>query len=105
MRQLQTSVSSESQHVGNAIERFSSIPRKFKRGKESLEGHLRGVLANLTPEEVNEDRLKFAQQLMDEADEDFDAWTFSDTLRVQNVAMMSTTLRVLGVNVSLKYSR
>ena len=37
-----------------------------------LEGHLRGVLTALTPEEVNEDRLKFAGALLEEAEVDFD---------------------------------
>lgn len=92
-------ISSESQHVGNAIERFlGRDPREIQRvGKESLEGHLRGVLANLTPEEVNEDRLKFAQQLMDEADEDFDKLGLSlDTLKIQNVADDVNYLESLG---------
>ena len=92
-------ISSESKHVGNAIERFlGRDPREIQRvGKESLEGHLRGVLANLTPEEVNEDRLKFAQQLMDEADEDFDKLGLSlDTLKIQNVADDVNYLESLG---------
>lgn len=92
-------VSSKSQHVGNAIERFlGRDPREIQRvGKESLEGHLRGVLANLTPEEVNEDRLKFAQKLMDEADEDFDKLGLAlDTLKIQNVADDVNYLESLG---------
>jgi flotillin len=92
-------VSSESDHVGNAIERFlGRDPREIQRvGKESLEGHLRGVLANLTPEEVNEDRLKFAQMLMDEADEDFDKLGLAlDTLKIQNVADDVNYLESLG---------
>ena len=92
-------ISSESEHVGNAIERFlGRDPREIQRvGKESLEGHLRGVLAKLTPEEVNEDRLKFAHQLMDEADEDFDKLGLAlDTLKIQNVSDDVNYLESLG---------
>jgi flotillin len=54
--------------------------------KDTLEGNLRGVLATLTPEEVNEDRLKFAQQLIEEADEDLKKLGLElDTLKIQNV--------------------
>ena len=50
----------------------SSIARLSRSAiaKETLEANLRGVLATLSPEEVNEDRLKFSQQLIDEADDD-----------------------------------
>jgi flotillin len=44
------------------------------------------VLATLTPEEVNEDRLKFAQRLIEEADEDLKKLGLElDTLKIQNV--------------------
>ena len=92
-------ISSESKHVGNAIERFlGRDPIEIQRvGKESLEGHLRGVLANLTPEEVNEDRLKFAEKLMLEADEDFDKLGLAlDTLKIQNVSDDVNYLESLG---------
>ncbi len=61
-------VSSKPDRVKNAIERFMGRdPLEIQRvAKETLEGHLRGVLARLTPEEVNEDRLKFAQELTGE---------------------------------------
>ena len=52
----------------NADERFLGRDRAELRSvaKETLEGTLRGVLATLTPEEVNEDRLKFAESLRDD---------------------------------------
>ncbi len=58
--------------IENSLERFLGRPMEFVRqiAKETLEANLRGVLATLTPEEVNEDRLKFAQTLIDEADDD-----------------------------------
>ena len=54
--------------------------------KETLSANLRGVLATLTPEEVNEDRLKFAAQLLEEADQDLQKLGLQlDTMKVQNV--------------------
>ena len=82
-------VSSNPSRVKYAIERFMGRdPLEIQRvGKETLEGHLRGVLARLTPEEVNEDRLKFAQELTAEADEDFVKLGLDlDVLKIQNVS-------------------
>ncbi|MEC7984079.1 MAG: SPFH domain-containing protein [Myxococcota bacterium] len=92
-------VSSDQEHVANAIERFlGRDPTEIQRvGKETLEGHLRGVLARLTPEEVNEDRLKFASNLVEEADEDFDKLGLTlDTLKIQNVSDDANYLESLG---------
>ncbi len=55
--------------------------------KETLEGNLRGVLATLTPEEVNEDKIKFAQSLLDEAEDDLRRLGLElDTLKIQDVS-------------------
>ena len=92
-------VSSDEKIIGNAIERFlGQDSKEIQRvGKETLEGHLRGVLATLTPEEVNEDRLKFAQALMDEADTDFDKLGLHlDTLKIQNVTDSTNYLESIG---------
>ena len=81
-------VSSSPNVLRNAIERFlGRDPAEIRRvAKETLEGHLRGVLAQLTPEEVNEDRLKFAEALLHEAGEDFHKLGIAlDTLKIQNV--------------------
>jgi flotillin len=75
--------------VKNAVERFLGRDKSEIRrvAKETLEGHLRGVLATLTPEEVNEDRLKFANALVDEAEDDFKRLGLQlDTLKIQNVS-------------------
>jgi flotillin len=54
--------------------------------KETLSANLRGVLATMTPEEVNEDRMKFAAQLLEEADQDLQKLGLQlDTLKIQNV--------------------
>jgi flotillin len=58
--------------IGNAIERFLGRPRDEIRSvaKQTLEGHLRGVISTLTPEQMNSDRIQFAQSLADEAEHD-----------------------------------
>ncbi len=72
----------------NSVERFLDVPQTeiAAIAKETLEANLRGVLATLTPEEVNEDRLKFAQTLIDEADDDMKTLGLElDVLKIQNV--------------------
>ena len=74
--------------INNAIERFlgRDVGELKRVSKETLEGHLRGVLATLTPEEVNEDRLKFSKALMSEAIDDFAKLGLHlDTLKIQSV--------------------
>jgi flotillin len=75
--------------ISNAIERFLGKPRhEVERvAKETLEGNLRGVLATLTPEEVNQDRVKFAQSLLHEALADLKKLGLVlDTLKIQHVS-------------------
>lgn len=82
-------ISSDPVIVGNAIERFlGRDPNEIRRvAKETLEGHLRGVLARLTPEQVNEDRLRFAAELTSEGEEDLQKLGIHlDTLKIQHVA-------------------
>jgi flotillin len=81
-------VSSNEIEVLNAIERFLGRGREELRkvARETLEGTLRGVLATLTPEEVNENRLKFAQVLADDVVDDFKKLGLGlDTLKIQHV--------------------
>jgi flotillin len=82
-------VSSNKRTRNNAIERFLGRDTSEIRqvAKESLEGHLRGVVARMTPEQVNEDRLKFAEELVNEAGEDLNKLGLTlDTLKVQSVS-------------------
>ncbi len=75
--------------LDNAIERFlgSSREQIMAVAKEILEGNLRGVLATLTPEEVNQDKIKFAQSLLTEAEEDLQRLGLElDTLKIQDVS-------------------
>lgn len=81
-------ISSEDSVLENAIERFLGRNREEIRrvGKETIEGVLRGVLARLTPEQVNEDRLKFVQALSDDAEDDLRKIGLKlDTLKIQSV--------------------
>ncbi len=85
--------------IGNAIERFLEKPRQDieRVAKETLEGNLRGVLATLTPEEVNQDRVKFAQSLLHEADADLKKLGIVlDTLKIQHVSDDKGYLDSLG---------
>lgn len=82
-------ISSDRRIIGNAIERFlGQDPSSLRRvAQESLEGHVRGIIARMTPEEVNEDRLKFADELVTEATEDFERLGLQlDTLKIQSVS-------------------
>lgn len=82
-------ISSDPIVIGNAIERFQGRdPNEIRRvAKETLEGHLRGVLARLTPEEINEDRLKFADELSTESELDLKKLgVHLDTLKIQHVS-------------------
>ncbi len=81
-------VSSVEGLLQNSVERFLDVPQSdiAAIAKETLEANLRGVLATLTPEEVNEDRLKFAQTLIEEADDDIKTLGLElDVLKIQNV--------------------
>lgn len=75
--------------LNNAMERFLGKPREelVRIAKETLEGNLRGVLATLTPEEVNEDKVAFAESLLAEAAQDLNRLGLQlDTLNIQNVS-------------------
>lgn len=74
--------------VHHAIERFLGKPREQIRSvaKETLEGTLRGVLALMTPEEVNHDRQKLADNLKSEVADDLGQMGLSvDTFKIQHV--------------------
>jgi flotillin len=87
-------ISSNRLVLNNAIERFlDSDPNELRRvAKETLEGHLRGVVADLTPEQVNEDRLKFAESLTRESEQD-----------LNKLGLHLDTLKILHVNDELGY--
>lgn len=74
--------------IHNALERFLGKSREEIReiARETLEGNLRGVLATLTPEQVNQDKEAFAAKLAEEAEHDLSRiGLVLDTLKIQNV--------------------
>jgi len=82
-------LSSDPVLVRNAVERFlgTGMEQISLVAQQTLEGVLREVLAQLTPEEVNEDRLKFAETLIKNAKDDFDTLGLElDVLKVQHVS-------------------
>lgn len=82
-------VAGEEPTIHNAIERLLGKSRKEIESiaKETLEGNLRGVLASLTPEQVNEDKMAFAKSLLDEAEDDLEQMGLVlDTLQIQNIS-------------------
>ncbi|NER26301.1 MAG: flotillin family protein, partial [Symploca sp. SIO1C4] len=82
-------ISSDPSIVGNAIERFLDHDRSeiTRVARETLEGNLRGVVANLTPEELNEDRLSFAERIAQDVSRDLAKLGLQlDTLKIQSVS-------------------
>lgn len=92
-------IASADSAVRNAVERFlGASPSQIAiAAQQTLEGVLREVVSQLTPEEVNEDRLKFAESLMDNARDDLDKLGLElDVLKVQHVADDQHYLANLG---------
>lgn len=94
--------------LNNAIERFLGKTRSeiMRVAKETLEGNLRGVLAQLTPEEVNQDKTRFAQTLLEEAEHDLNkVGIVLDTLKIQNitddVGYLNSIGRIQGARVRM----
>lgn len=74
--------------LNNAIERFLTKSRVevMEIAKATLEGSLRGILATLTPEQINDDKIMFAERLVQEVEQDMtDLGLVVDTLKIQNV--------------------
>ena len=95
--------------LNNAIERFLGRSRIeiMRLAKETLEGNLRGVLAQLTPEEVNQDKARFAQILLEEAEHDLNRMGLVlDTLKIQNitddVGYLNSIGRIQGATVRME---
>jgi flotillin len=95
--------------LSNAVERFLGRTREeiYYIAKETLEGNLRGVLASLTPEEVNEDKQQFAHKLLEEAEHDMSRMGLVlDTLKIQNVTddvnYLSSIGRIRGASLNME---
>ncbi|MBI4702955.1 MAG: flotillin family protein [Deltaproteobacteria bacterium] len=85
--------------VRNAVERFLNYPpaQIAQAAQDQLGGVLREVVSKLTPEEVNEDRLKFAGTLVDHARDDLQKLGLAlDVLKIQHVSDDQDYLSNLG---------
>jgi flotillin len=92
-------INSDPRLIRNAIERVLSMtPQQIGSvAQQTLEGVLREVVAELTPEEVNEDRLKFADSLVKHAKDDLEKLGLElDVLKVQTVSDDQGYLNNLG---------
>lgn len=93
-------VASEPEWVfNNAVERLLGKSEEEVRllAQDTLTGNLRGVLATMTPEAVNEDRLGFAKALSEDAGEDLASLGFHlDVLKIQNVSDERGYLEAIG---------
>jgi flotillin len=93
-------IASEPETVfNNAVERIlgKTEDEIMSMAKDTLMGNLRGVLATLTPEAVNEDRLGFAAALAEDAGEDLAQLGFHlDVLKIQNVSDERGYLEAIG---------
>ncbi len=92
-------IAGESPALDNALQRLLGKPRPMimRIAKDTLEGYLRGVLASLTPEEVNENTQTFEKALREQAGEGFDRLGLTlDNLKIQSVSDDVNFLSAVG---------
>lgn len=101
-------IAGESPALDNAIQRLLGKPRSVVKriAKETLEGYLRGVLATLTPEEVNENTQTFERELRKQAGEGFERLGLTlDNLKVQSVSDDMGYLEAVGRVAAARLNR
>ncbi|HEU4536113.1 MAG TPA: flotillin family protein, partial [Polyangiaceae bacterium] len=101
----------EEPRLSSAVERFLGRSREeiAAVARETLEGNVRGVLAQLTPEQVNQDKAEFAHKLLEEAEHDMSRMGLVlDTLKIQNVTddvnYLNSIGRIQGARVRMDAS-
>ena len=90
---------SEEEGLSNALERFlgKNINDISQVAKENIEGSLRGVLATLTPEEANSNRLEFAERVVGEARNDLmRLGLVLDTFKIKHISDDQGYLEAVG---------
>jgi flotillin len=99
-------IPSEEPLLHNALERFLGCTREqiIFVAKDTLEGNLRGVIAELTPEEINQKKDMFQQKLIDEAHRDMQRLGLVlDNLQIQSISdevgYLNSVGRVRGAQV------
>ncbi len=107
----QVKLPGEEPRLSNAVERFLGRTQAevAQVAREMLEGNVRGVLAQLTPEQVNQDKAEFANKLLEEAEHDMHRiGLVLDTLKIQNVTddanYLNSIGRIRGANVRMDAS-
>jgi len=90
---------SEQEGLSNALERFleKNISDISQVAKENIEGSLRGVLAALTPEEANSNRLAFSERVAEEARADLmRLGLVLDTFKIKHISDEQGYLEAVG---------
>ncbi len=90
---------SEVEGLSNALERFlgTNINDISQIARENLEGSLRGVLATLSPEEANSNRLEFAEKVAQQARGDLKSLGLVlDTFKIKHLSDNEGYLDAIG---------
>jgi len=90
---------SEDEGLSNALERFlgKNLTDISQVAKENIEGSLRGVLATLTPEEANSNRLDFSEKVVQEARSDLERLGLVlDTFKIKHLSDSEGYLDAIG---------
>ncbi len=89
----------EQEGLTNALERFlgKNLNDISQIARENLEGSLRGVLATLTPEEANNNRLVFAEKVVQQARDDLGRLGLVlDTFKIKHLSDNEGYLEAIG---------
>jgi len=89
----------EDEGLSNALERFlgKNLTDISQVAKENIEGSLRGVLATLTPEDANSNRLEFAEKVVQEARSDLKRLGLVlDTFKIKHLSDNEGYLDAIG---------
>jgi len=90
---------SEEEGLSNSLERFlgKNIDDVSRVARENIEGSLRGVLATLTPEEANSNRLEFAEKVAQDARTDLKMLGLVlDTFKIKHLSDNEGYLEAIG---------
>ncbi len=101
-------IGSDDYSIGNAIERFLGMPQDQIRNVifQTMEGHLRSILGTLTVEEINTDRLAFAQRMTAESAQDLRRMGIDiDVLTIQQITDPNGYLDALGQSRTAEVKR
>lgn len=94
-----TKISSESEMLSRAIERFLGIaPDEIKRViKETIEGQLRDIIGTMTVEELNQDRETFVARVLQQSGEELGKMgILVDVINIQKISDPNGYLDALG---------